>query len=52
LLLEPSVKGSVDPGNSLDMKNRRFTYNEVKAMSKNFQLELGEGSFEKSTMAS
>jgi hypothetical protein len=47
LLLELSVKGSVEPGNSLNMKNRRFTYNEVKAMTKNFQLELGEGSFGK-----
>jgi hypothetical protein len=44
LLLELSVKGS-EPGNSLNMKNRRFTYNEVKAMTNNFQRELGKGGF-------
>lgn len=47
MLLELSVKGSVEPGNSMNMKNRRFTYNEVKAMTKNFQLEIGKGGFGK-----
>lgn len=30
---------------SLEMKNRRFTYSEVKEMTNNFQVVLGKGGF-------
>uniref|UniRef100_A0A1J3DBC1 non-specific serine/threonine protein kinase n=1 Tax=Noccaea caerulescens TaxID=107243 RepID=A0A1J3DBC1_NOCCA len=39
----PSVRKVIRP--SLEMKNRRFTYTEVKEMTNNFQVVLGKGGF-------
>ncbi|RLM98492.1 hypothetical protein C2845_PM06G00130 [Panicum miliaceum] len=41
------AKSSVKPRdvNDLQLKNRRFTYSEVKAMTNNFHQELGKGAF-------
>ncbi|CAA7026303.1 unnamed protein product [Microthlaspi erraticum] len=39
----PSIRKVIRP--SLEMKNRRFTYTEVKDMTNNFQVVLGKGGF-------
>jgi hypothetical protein len=47
LPLKRSAKSSVKPRDvdDLQLKNRRFTYSELKAMTNNFHQELGKGAF-------